>query len=139
MTRSRASAKKAGTSMETASAGYLATALKAPEIERRRLNGRYDRGDLTGVKTIRGAAVVVEVKDYNGKVMVKPWLDEAETERGNADAALAVVVFKRARIPYSNPGEQGVLMTLATLAALLEGGPDDRPVVVVDPMTEVAA
>ena len=125
--------------METAVARYLAWALEAPEIERRTPNGQFDRGDITGVKTIRGGAVVVEVKDYAGQVKVKPWLDEAETERGNADAALAVVVFKRLGVAYTNGAEQGVLMTLETFARLLEGGPDDRAVVVVDPMTEVAA
>lgn len=139
MTRNRASAKAAGTAMETCAARYLAWVLHAPEIERRRLKGAKDQGDLAGVKTIRGGTVVIEVKDHNGSVQVKPWLDEAERERGNADAALGVVVFKRKGVPYTDGGSQGVLMTLETFARLLEGGPDDRPVVVVDPMTEVAA
>ncbi len=123
--RNRATAKQAGTRMETTTARYLAEYLEAPEIERRRLSGAKDKGDIAGVKTIRGGTVVVEVKDHNGSVQVKAWLDEGEIERGNADATLGVVVFKRSGVPYSNGAEQGVLMTLETFARLLEGGGDD--------------
>ena len=116
--------------METSTSGFLAERLDDPRIERRRPNGANDRGDLTGVHTFRGHRVVVEVKDYNGSVQVKPWLDQAEAERGNDDAAIGVVVFKRSRIGYSNPAEHGVLMTLETFARLLEGGEPFEHVVV---------
>ncbi|WP_370566275.1 hypothetical protein [Cryobacterium sp. BB736] len=104
--------------------GFLSAQLDDDRIERRAKNGRNDRGDVTGIKTIRGGRVVVEVKDYNGEVKVKPWLDEAEIERGNDDAAIGVVVFKRRGIGYNNAAQHGVLMTLETFAQLLEGGTD---------------
>jgi hypothetical protein len=134
MTRSRATAKQAGTRMETATAEHLAAHVD-DRIERRRLTGAKDRGDIGGVRTIRGARVVVEVKDYNGSVQVKPWLDQAEVEAGNDDAPHGVVVFKRSRVSYSNPGEQGVLMTLDTLIWLLHGGPDRDDYLSVDSHT----
>lgn len=124
--------------METAVANYLAAHFDDDRIERRRPSGARDRGDIGGVRSIRGGKFVIEVKDYGGSVHVKPWLDEAEVERGNADADYGVVVFKRARVGYGDAGEQGVLMTLATFARLLEGAPGEyAPVVVLDPHTEV--
>lgn len=117
MTRTRASAKKAGTDFETLMVDYFKRAWE-PECERRRLSGAKDRGDLAFLKCRLGR-VVVECKDYAGSVKVGPWLDEAETERGNDDAAIGVVVVKRARI--GDPGQQLVMMTAATLVALVTG------------------
>jgi hypothetical protein len=123
--------------METATATYLAWRLDDDRIERRTRNGAKDRGDIGGVRTIAGARMVLEVKDSGGQVQVGPWLNEAETERGNDDALLGVVVFKRRGIPYSAAGAQGVLMTLETFAALVDGGIDDRVTVEPDPHTQV--
>lgn len=79
------------------------------------------------MRTPLGGRVVIEAKDYAGRVMVKPWLDEAEVERGNDDAAIGVVVFKRRGV--GAPGEQGVLMTLESFSRLLEAGfRDEREV-----------
>ncbi len=125
--------------MESSVADFLATRLGDDRIERRRQDGS-DRGDIAGVRTIRGGRVVIEVKDYAGQVQVKPWLDEAEVERGNDDAAVGIVVFKRRGVPYTDPSEHGVLMTLETFARLLAGGEPFAPVLVLDPHTrEVAA
>lgn len=121
MTRNRASAKAAGTKMETSVATFLATRLEDDRIERRRLTGARDRGDIGGVR-LNGSRLVVEVKDHNGSVQVKPWLDQAAVEAGNDDAVAGVVVFKRSRIGYDNPAEHGVLMTLETFCVLLQGG-----------------
>lgn len=118
MTRSRASAKSAGTAMETAIARYLATHVD-DRIERRRLSGAKDRGDLSGVRTIHGGRVVIEAKDHGGRVQVGPWLNEAEVERGNDDAVVAAVVAKRRGV--TDPGAQIVLMTVRDLVALLTG------------------
>lgn len=127
MTRNRASAKKAGSSFERLVADYLAKRLNDDRIDRRVKHGANDRGDIAGVRTIRGARCVLEVKDYGGRFEVSPWLREAEVERGNDDAAIGVVVAKRRGL--TAPAEQVVFMTLATFADLLEGGPDRREVI----------
>lgn len=120
--RNHRSAKNAGTKFETLMAGWFATRLGDDRIERRTKNGARDRGDLTGIRTIRGGRVVAELKDYAGAVKVKPWLDEAEVERANDDALIGVVIVKRARV--AEPSEQLVMMTAETFAVLLEGGVD---------------
>lgn len=119
MPRSRSSAKAAGSSFEKLTADGLAELLGDDRIERRTKSGSKDRGDITGVKTIRGGRVVIECKDV--KVQALPaWLREAEVERGNDDAAIGVVVHKRRG--SANPADQFVTMTLATFARLLLGG-----------------
>lgn len=120
MTRSRASAKKAGSSFETLIAGYLAATVD-DRIERRTKNGSKDRGDISGLRHM-GERVVVETKDYGGRLEVGPWLTEAEIERLNDDSISALVVAKRRGT--TNPADQIVLMTLADLVALLTG---ERP------------
>lgn len=116
MTRTRASARAAGTRTETAVATYLATHVD-DRIERRRLTGARDRGDLSGVRAL-GKRVVVEVKDC-ARLDVGAWLTEVEIERGNDDAAVGVVVAKRHG--KGDPAAMVVLMTLADLAVLLGG------------------
>ena len=118
MTRSRRSAKDAGTRFETSIATCLATHIHS-DIERRRLTGAKDRGDITGLRHM-GGRVMVEVKDHGGRFLVGPWLAEAETQRGNDDALAGVVVAKRRGV--TDPLEQVVLMTLRDLIALLTGG-----------------
>lgn len=117
--RNRSSAKKAGTAHETSITRYLATVLGDDRIERRAKSGANDRGDVTGVKTLLGKRVVIEAKNYGGEYKVGTWLKEAETERGNDDAAMSVVVAKRRGTTM--PAEQVVFMTLADFAVLLGG------------------
>jgi hypothetical protein len=61
MTRSRRSAKQAGTRFETAIATALADALDDDRIERRTRNGAKDRGDISGIR-LHGQRVVIECK-----------------------------------------------------------------------------
>ena len=61
MTRNRRSAKTAGTRFETAIAQYLAEQLDDDRIERRRLGGRFDRGDIAGLRH-HGQRLVIEAK-----------------------------------------------------------------------------
>ncbi|MGI5222195.1 hypothetical protein [Nocardia sp. CA-290969] len=117
MTRSRASAKAAGTRHETSVAGYLAANID-DRIERRTRNGAKDRGDIAGLRAY-AERVVVECKDYGGQIKAGTWLAEAEIERGNDDAVAALVVAKRRGT--TNPGDQIVLMTLRDLVALMTG------------------
>lgn len=117
MSRTRKSAKNAGTAMETLVARYLSEALSDDRIERRRLSGSRDRGDIAGVRTVLGERVVIEVKDYGGRIEAGPWLNEAAVEAGNDDAAAGIVVAKRRGT--TNPEDQIVLLTLRDLAVLL--------------------
>ncbi len=119
--RSRASAKKAGTSFEGVVAEFLAFRLADDRIERRAKTGGKDRGDITGVKTIRGGRVVIEAKNVR-TLALKAWLREAEVERGNDDAVIGVVAHKTHGSAV--PAEQMVTMTLETFARLIEGGVD---------------
>lgn len=105
--------------MESLVAEFLAFRLADDRIERRTKNGSKDRGDITGVKTIRGGRVVIEVKD-TARDNLPGWLREAEIERGNDDACIGVVVHKKKG--SANPSDQYVSMTLETFARLLEGG-----------------
>lgn len=117
MSRTRKSAKNAGTAMETLVARYLSEVLGDDRIERRRLSGSRDRGDIAGVRTVLGERVVIEVKDYGGRIEAGPWLNEAAVEAGNDDAAAGIVVAKRRGT--TNPADQIVLLTLRDLAVLL--------------------
>ena len=118
MTRNRKSAKTAGTRFETAIAQYLATELDDDRIERRRLAGSKDRGDIAGLRH-HGQRLVIEVKDYGGRLTVGPWVEEAHTEAGNDSALCGLVVAKRRGT--TDPGSQYVLCTVNDLIALLTG------------------
>ena len=104
-------------------------------IERRVKNGAKDRGDVTGVKTLRGGRVVIEAKN-TARDNLPAWIREAEVERGNDDALIGVVAHKKHGSAIA--ADQYVSMTLETFARLLLGGPVGERVVVSDPMTEVA-
>lgn len=120
MARSRRSAKEAGAKFETLVAVYLAVMID-DRIERRRLNGSNDRGDIGSVRHM-GQRVTVECKDYAGSIDAGPWLNEVDIERGNDDAGVGIVVAKRRG--YGKPGDQIVLMTLRDLVSLMNG---ERP------------
>lgn len=117
MTRSRASAKAAGQKFESDIVDYLAEHVD-DRIERRRLNGKNDRGDVTGLK-VHGSRVTIECKNYGGRFLVGPWLNEAEIARGNDDADITLVAAKRRGT--TKAGEQVVFMTVADLIALITG------------------
>lgn len=119
MSRSRKSAKTAGTAFETATARYLAGALDDDRIERRARSGAKDRGDIGGVRSLAGR-VVIECKN-TARIDLAGWMSEARVEAGNDDATTAVVVHKRHGVGMSRMGDQWVTMTLADFARLLGG------------------
>ena len=121
MARNRNSAKAAGTKFETLVTRYLRTTLDDDRIERRRMSGANDRGDISGLRHM-GQRIVLECKDYGGRLQPGPWIEETERERLNDDAGVGIVVAKRRGT--TAPGEQFVLMTLADLVALLTGSRD---------------
>lgn len=120
MTRSRATARKAGTSFERLVADYLAEHVD-DRIDRRPKMGSKDRGDIANVRTFKGKRVVLECKDV-ATLSLGSWYGEADIERGNDDAHVAAVVHKRVR--KGQAGDQWVTMTLADLVVLLTG---ERP------------
>ena len=120
MTRSRATARKAGSSFERLVADYLRDVVD-DRIERRRLSGKGDRGDIGGLRHMT-QRVVIEAKDYGGQIKASEWVREAEVERGNDDAGVGIVVAKRRGT--SNPADQFVLMTLGELVSLVNGNRD---------------
>lgn len=122
VTRTRASARAAGTRTEAAVAAYLARHVD-DRVERRRLAGARDRGDISGLRTTHGARVVVEVKDC-AKLDIAGWLREVEFERGNDDAQVGAVVAKRRG--KGDPADLLVMMTLRDFAAILTGQRPDE-------------
>ena len=117
MSRSRASAKAAGTRFERSIADYLAEHV-SEFIDRRVKTGGRDKGDISNVRTLTGDKVVLECKDV-AKLNLGGWITEADIERGNDDALVGAVVHKRRGT--ADPGDQYVTMTLRDLVALLDG------------------
>ena len=116
MNRSRASAKAAGTRFETLIARCLAKHVD-DRIERRSRNGSRDRGDLSGWR-FRGMRIVAECKDVS-RLDLGGWVEEAETERGNDDATVGLVIHKRRG--HGDPLDQYVTCTVRDLIALTTG------------------
>ena len=119
MTRNRKSAKDAGARFESSVAAYLNVHVD-DRIERRRLSGGRDRGDIGGLRHM-GQRVVVEVKN-TARIDLAGWAAEAELERRNDDANAALIIHKRHG--KGQPGAQWVTCTLADLVALLNGDRD---------------
>lgn len=117
MSRTRKSAKAAGTRFERSVADWLAKVLDDDRIDRRARTGAKDRGDITGIRA-HGRRVVLELKDVS-RTDLSGWVREAHIEAGNDDALVGLVVHKRRGT--ANPGEQYVTCTLADLVALLTG------------------
>jgi len=115
--RSRRSAKAAGSSFERLVADYLAVVVD-DRIDRRVKTGAKDKGDIAGVR-VHGQRVVLEAKDYGGRLLPGPWLKEAQTEADNDGAPIGIVIAKRRGT--AKPEDQFVLMELRDLAFLLTG------------------
>lgn len=123
MTRSRATAKKAGAAAERAVADYLAHALDDDRIDRRAKRGNNDRGDIGGLRA-HGQRLVVEVKNC-ARTDLAGWIAEAQTEAGNDDALAGIVIHKRRGT--TNVGHWYVAMTVDELVTLITGQPQEGP------------
>lgn len=121
MTRSRRTARQAGTSFETWIVDYFRDAFGTRTIERRARKGAKDEGDIAGVTSHLGP-VVIEAKNH-ARHDLSGWMDEAVVEAGNADAAFGAVVFKRRGYGRGSMGDQYVLMRLEDWVRLLGGCP----------------
>ena len=116
MTRTRQSAKTAGSRFERLIADALATHVD-DRIDRRVKTGAKDRGDIGGVR-IHGQRIVIECKD-TARINLAGWAAEADDERGNDDALAGVVVSKRHG--KGNALDQWVHMTMREFIAILNG------------------
>jgi hypothetical protein len=116
MTRSRASAKKAGTTFERLIANYLAQHLD-DRIDRRVKTGAADKGDIAGVR-IHDQKLVIECKD-TARISLSTWATEAALEAANDGAIAGIIAHKRHGV--SDPGKQWVTMTLADLVTVIQG------------------
>ena len=105
--------------MERLVADYLAQHVD-DRVDRRVKTGSRDRGDIGGLRHM-GQRIAVEVKDA-ARLELAVWQAEAEVERLNDDANVAVVMSKRHG--RGAPGDQWVHMTLRDFVALLTG---ERP------------
>lgn len=122
MSRSRTSAKAAGSRFERLIADCLAHHLNDDRIDRRIKSGAKDRGDIAGVR-LHGQRVVIECKD-TAKMALPQWVSEAHIECGNDDGLVGVVVSKRHG--NADPLDQWVHMTLADFIAILTGQKVDQ-------------
>ena len=112
---------KKGPKFERDVVTYLCRAFDTNTIERRVMGGRNDRGDVAGMFW-HGHPFVIEIKNRTA-VTPAQWFKELADECGNADTDMGAVVFHRPKVGEAHMGEQGVFMTLRTLAKLL--GADD--------------
>lgn len=115
--------KQKGTAMETLIVNELQTRL-GPEICRRTTNGRNDRGDIHGLY-IRGLRTVAEVKNTKTTNLGTHW-NEVETERGNDDADVGILIHKRHG--KGQALDQWVTLTVRELLTIITGQrPKDIP------------
>lgn len=121
MTRTRASAKAAGSRFERSIADWLATHID-DRIDRRVKTGAKDRGDIAGLRA-HGQRIVAECKD-RARLDLAGAITEAEIERGNDDALAGIVISKRHG--KADPASQWVHMTLTDFAALITGQRTDQ-------------
>ena len=117
MARTNRSARQAGARFERQIADWLAEVLDDDRIDRRVKTGAKDRGDIAGVR-LHGQRVVIECKNTT-RTDLAGWTREAETERGNDDAPVGLVVSKRHG--KGDPLDQWVHMTLRELVTILSG------------------
>lgn len=120
MSRTRASAKAAGSRFEREVADYLAEHVD-DRIDRRVKTGAKDRGDIGGLRHM-GQRIVVEAKNTS-RINLGVWASEAEIQRGNDDAGVGITVHKRHG--KGSASDQWVTMTLADFVALLTGQPKE--------------
>jgi hypothetical protein len=111
-------ASRKGQTFERLIANHLRDNLD-DRIDIRPKNGTNDRGDIGGIRTTTGGKVVAELKNHN-RMELGQWIKETETERGNDDAQVGVVIHKRKGAGQA--GAQYVTLTVDSLILLL-GGP----------------
>lgn len=102
--------KRKGTGWESAVVEYLRQN-GAPCAERRALGGSLDRGDVAGIP-----GVVIECKNEKS-ITLASYVDEAEIERRNDNAAIGAAWIKRRG--KSSPADGYVTLTGEAFVRLL--------------------
>lgn len=123
MARTRATAKKAGSTFERLFADHAAWRLRNDNIDRRPKTGTKDRGDIGGIKSAFGERIVVEAKD-TVRVDLGNWQREVEVEKTNDNAPIGVILHKRHG--KSAAGEQWVTMKVDDFLRLVGGPREDE-------------
>lgn len=116
MARNRQSAKAAGARFERQIADFLRDNLD-DRIDRRVKTGAKDCGDVANVRDSHNRRIVIETKDYGGRLQPAQWLREAHQEAENDNAHVGLVIAKRRGT--TNPADQWVAMTVNDLIQLL--------------------
>ena len=86
-----------------------------PHVERRRLAGTNDRGDITGLP-----GWVLEVKSAGNGIRATQWLRELEVEMSNAHVDRGAVVMRNRGRP--NAEDYVAMMPLPMLVKLMQDG-----------------
>lgn len=115
MSRSRSSAKAAGSRHERIVADFLRDNW-SDVIDRRVRTGAKDCGDIANFR-INGKRVVIECKDES-KYDFSNAINEAQLEATNDGAAIGVAVVKRRG--KADPAEQFLVATLGDFVKLLK-------------------
>lgn len=118
--------KNIGTRAETAVRNYLlSVGYSELAAHRNVLKGSDDEGDVW-LREENHGLIVFEVK--GGKAakeashgQIQKWLQETETERGNAHASFGFLVTQRAGVGYPRAGEWWAYANLSDLIALRTG------------------
>lgn len=116
MARNRNSAKQAGARFERIIADLLRDNLD-DHIDRRIKTGAKDCGDIANVRDSHNRRIVIEAKDYGGKLNLPQWTKEAHQEAENDGAHVGLVIAKRRGT--TDPADQWVAMTVNDLIQLL--------------------
>jgi len=109
--------RQKGSSYERMLADYLKVN-GFPFADRRVKSGSKDKGDIGGIHA-HGQRVVIEAKNYGGRLLPGPWIKEAQKEAANDGAPIGIVVAKRRGT--AKPEDQFVLMEMRDLVYLLTG------------------
>lgn len=115
MSRSRASARKAGSSYERLIADYLRDNWD-DRVDRRVKTGSLDKGDIANFR-VNGHRIVLECKNEI-KYAFSNAVNEAQTEAVNDDALVGLAVVKRHG--KASADEQFVVSTLGDFVKLLK-------------------
>ncbi|GAB3595318.1 hypothetical protein CFAEC_06110 [Corynebacterium faecale] len=102
MSRTRASAKKIGSSFERLVADHLRAGLGIREIDRMTKAGALDKGDIANVRDSHDRLLADECKNIT-KMSLPAWINEAQAEAINYGAHVGIVVHKRHGV--TDPGK----------------------------------
>jgi hypothetical protein len=136
MSRTRRSAKQAGSRFERIIADCLAWALKDDRIDRRVKTGAVDKGDIGNLRSRDGQRLVVECKDTS-RFDLGHWVNEAAIEANNDHALAGIVIHKRKG--RADPMDQYVTMTVRDLLLIGWGFDGTSHLATADDLAELDA